>query len=373
MLDTMVHETDKHIDSWLAAIDKSPSGHIETDMHNDMSHLGFAVIANCAFGEGFSHIPKAATILNDCLTFLLEKTQQRVTSLVEMIPVVKQLPLWGKPEMDDKRRQMWGLVERVIEDRKAGKTSAGGKVDFLDMIMHAVDESGAKLTDLEVRDESLTFVLAGYETTANLMSWMLWKLMTTPHLWQECRQEVLSVCGMNPPTSDQLKELPILDAVINETLRMYPPVPVLGKEVVTPHTLTPQPNEGNRQPIPMVAGVQIHINIHILHRLPEYWGEDAAVFDHTRWLRGASSAAGKKQPYSHAFAWLPFSAGERNCIGQTFALYEARTAMCRMLQRVRMEFVPGQLLDAEGAPVHSAVVTRRPKFGIMTRVMRGHA
>ena len=264
---------------------------------------------------------------------------------------------------------MWGLVQQVIADRKAGKTGRDGKsADLLDLLIEARDESGVRLTDVEVRDESLTFVLAGYETTANLMSWMLWKLMTTPALWQECRQEVLNLCGMKRPTSDQLKELPILDAVINETLRLYPPVPVLGKEVVTPHTLTPHPNEGNRQPIPMIPGLQVHINVHILHRLPEYWGEDAGVFDHRRWLRTDC-----KKPYSHPFAWLPFSAGERNCVGQTFAVYEARAVMCRILQRVRMEFVAGQLLDSEGAPVHSAVVTRRPKFGIMTRVLRGAA
>ena len=371
MVETMVAEADKQIDTWLAAADMSAASQVETDIHKDMSSLGFAVIAGCAFGEGFSRIPNSAVILNDCLTVLLSTTQNRVTSFIELLPVVRQLPLWGKPLMDEKRRQMWGLVEQVIADRRAGKTG-GGKVDLLDLLMHAKDEDGGKLTELEVRDEALSFVLAGYETTANLMSWMLWKLMATPQLWQECRREVLNVCGMRRPTSDQLKELPILDAVINETLRMYPPVPVIGKQVVTPHTLTPHPDEGNRQPIPMVAGLQVHIDIHILHRLPEYWGDDAGVFDHTRWLR-CGAAGTKKQPYSHPFAWLPFSAGERNCIGQTFALYEARSVMCRVLQRVTMEFVPGQLVDAEGAPVHDCVITRRPKFGIMTRVMRNTA
>ena len=364
MVETMVHETDKQIDGWLAAIDTTAADHIETDLHKDMSHLAFAIVAGCAFGEGFSLIPKAASTLHDCLTFLLDTTQDRVTRLIELLPVINQLPLWGKPEMDEHRRRMWAVVEQVIADRKAGKTGGNGKVDMLDLLMQAVDEKGVRLTDAEVRDEAMVLVLAGHETTANLVSYLLWKLMTTPQLWQECRQEVLSVCGMQPPTAAQLKELPVLDAVINETLRLYPPVPVLGKEVVTAHTLIPYPDEGHRSPIPMVAGVQVHVDIHVLHRLTEYWGDDAAVFDHRRWLR-----AGRK-PYSHVFAWLPFSAGERNCIGQTFALYEARALMCRLLQRVRMEFVAGQLVDSEGAPVHSAVVTRRPKFGIMTRVKR---
>ena len=364
MVETMVHETDKHIDSWLAAIDQSPSGHIELDMHKDMSHLTFDILANCAFGEGFARIPNAAATLHNCLNFMLDTTQLRVASLIDLIPIIKQLPLWKKPEMDDKRRQMWAVVEQVIADRKSGKTGGKGKVDFLDMIMQAVDEKGVKLTDVEVRDEAMIMVVAGHETTANLMSWLLWKLMTSPQLWQECRQEVLSVCGIESPTSDQLKELPILDAVINETLRFFPSVPIIGRQVVVPHTLAPQPDDTTRKPILMVAGVQIQIDIHILHRLPEYWGDDAAVFDHTRWLR-------KKQPYSHAFAYMPFSSGERNCIGQTFAMYKIRAVMCRVLQRVRMEFVAGQLLDAEGAPVHQSAVTLRPKFGIMTRVMRG--
>ena len=364
MVETMVHETDKQIDSWLSAADQSPLGHTEADMHSDMSRLTFAIIAGCAFGEGFSRIPSAAATLNDCLTVLFDRTQERMATMVGLLPLVRELPLWGKPEMDDKRQQMWGVVQQVIADRKAGKTGGGGKVDMLDMLMQAADEKGVRLTDVEVRDEAMILVVAGHETTANLMSWMLWKLMTTPQLWQECREEVLSVCGTSPPTSEQLKELPILDAVINETLRVYSPVHNIGREVITPHTLTPQPDDGSRPPLPMVAGAQVHIDIHILHRLTEYWGADAAVFDHRRWLQAG------KRPYSHPFAWLPFGAGDRNCIGQTLAMNEARVVMCRVLQRVRMEFVAGQLVDSEGAPVHSAVVTRRPKFGVMTRVMR---
>ena len=327
MVHTMVVETDKQIDSWLTAAARSTSGRTETDMYEDMSHLTFTIVASCAFGEGFARIPNAAAVLHDCLSFLLEKTQDRVTSMVELIPIVRQLPLWHKPQMDDKRRQMWSVLEQVIKDRKAGKTGEAN-VDFLDMLMQAVDDKGVKLTDEEVRDEAMVMVVAGHETTANLMSWMLWKVMTTPQLWEECRQEVLSVCGMEAPTSDQLKELPILDAVINETLRMYSPVPIIGREVIMPHTLMPYPDEGDRKPIPMIAGVQAHLNIHILHRLPEYWGEDAGVFDHRRWLRTGENGV-PKQPYSHPFAWLPFSAGERNCIGQTFAMCEARTVMCR--------------------------------------------
>ena len=359
----MAEEADKHIDAWLAAIDTSPAAHLDTDLHRDMAQLAFAIIGSSAFGEGFSRIPNASTILHHSLTLLLDTTEKRVITLVELLPGVKELPLWGKPEMDEARRRMWAIVAQVIADRRAGRTGAKGQADLLDLLMQATDEHGVKLTDEEVRDESLTFVLAGYETTANLLSWMLWKLMTTPQLWRECRQEVLGLCGMDVPTSDQLKQLPVLDAVINETLRLYPPVPVVGKQVVKAHTLAPHPDEGSRQPIPMQADLQVHLNVHIIHRLAEFWGDDAGVFDHTRWLR-------KKVPYSHPFAFVPFMAGERSCIGQTFALLEARMVMCRLLQRVRMEFLPGQLVDAEGAPVHSAVITLRPKFGIMTRVTR---
>ena len=197
----------------------------------------------------------------------------------------------------------------------------------------------------------------------HLMSWMLWKLMTTPQLWQECREEVLSVCGMSQPSSEQLKELPILDAVINETLRMLPRLYPSSAKKSSHHSLshlthpTRHYSPSHYRPVhrSSLASTSFIAQLTTGVAVP-------TVFDHTRWLQPG------KRPYSHELAFLPFSWGDRGCIGSLFARMEAKVMLCRLLQRVRMEFVAGQQLDAEGAPVHSAIVTFRPKHGVVARV-----
>ena len=365
MVDTMVSESDKQIDCWLTAIKQSSDGSVDTDLHKDMSTLTFGIIAGCAFGAGFSHIPDAANTLQHNIVTITQLTQHRAFTLVGILPLINQLPLFGKPTIDSTRREMFDMVDSVIRERREGRSTAEGSggYDLLQLLLEAEDvKTGEKLTDKEVRDEAMTFVLAGHDTTANLMSWMLWKLMTTPQLWQQCRQEILSVCDMDAPTSSQLKELVIIDAVINESLRLYPPVPLLSKQVATTHTIQPHPPNPALPSFTAQAGAEFIIGIHLIHRSPEYWGATAAVFDHTRWLQSG------KRPYSHELAFLPFSWGDRGCIGSLFARMEAKVMLCRILQRVSMEMLPGQLLDSEGAPVHSAIVTMRPKYGIMTRI-----
>ena len=366
MVDLMVAEADKQIDGWLAAADMSAASCVERDVHKDLSHLTFAIIAGCAFGAGFSSIPHAASTLQDNIVAIARLIQRRALTLVGILPLVKHLPLWGKPTIGRLQRENFAMVASVIQDRKEGRTAvkASGGYDLLQLLLEAEDtKTGERLTDAEVRDEAMSFVLAGHETTANLMSWMLWKLMTTPALWQECRQEVLNLCGMEAPSASQLKELPILDAVINETLRLYPPVPIISKEVITGHTIQPHPPNPSKPSVTLPANAQIIVGLHLFHRSPEYWGDRADVFDHTRWLQPG------KRPHTHELAFIPFSVpGDRGCIGSLFARMEAKAMTCRILQRVAMEFVAGQQLDAEGVPVHSAIVTFRPKHGILARI-----
>ena len=371
MVETMVSETDRQIDGWLAAVKDSDEGYVDVDIHKELSTLTFAIIAGCAFGAGFAHIPDAAHTMQEHIVLIAKLIQQRAFNLVGILPIVKHLPLFGKPTIDSTRRELFAMVDTVIRDRKEGRTSAGGGgggggggYDLLQLLLEAEDvKTGVRLTDAEVRDEAMSFVLAGHETTANLMSWLLWKLMTTPALWQECKQEVVSVCGLEPPTSPQLKELPVLDAVINETLRLFPPVPIISKAVTTTHTIHPHPPHPTLPPITLPATAQIIIGTHLIHRHPAYWGATADTFDHTRWLQPG------RRPHSHELAFLPFSWGDRGCIGSLFARMEAKVMLCRILQRVGgMEFLPGQLVDSEGVPVHSAIVTLRPRFGIMRRI-----
>ena len=107
MVSTMVSETDRLIDSWLASADVSAASCVEKDVHKDMSQLTFAIIAGCAFGAGFSLLPHAATTLQDNIVDIARLIQRRALTLVGVLPVVKWLPLWGRPTIDRLRREMF--------------------------------------------------------------------------------------------------------------------------------------------------------------------------------------------------------------------------------------------------------------------------
>ena len=134
------------------------------------------------------------------------------------------------------------------------------------------------------------------------MTYALYVLAKRPSLWSDCLQEVLSVCGDSPPTPSDLSQLPVLDAVLHETLRFFSPVPLISRQV---HSATSiGSSKQKRIELPVGALVQVHICI--ISRLKEYWGPTAGEFDHTRWLKA-------KKPYTHSYAFLPFGAGPRNC------------------------------------------------------------
>ena len=317
MQSIMVQETAEQIDEWLTRIPQpsspssSPHPFAVIELHRALSTLTLSIVASCAFGPGLKSIPNAFHIVTEALEKSLDILMRRLTLLVAFIPWVRDWPILGRVEQVKARSEMVELVRRVIAERREGKTGSTreGKLDLLDLLLSARDpQTGEQLTDAEVSAEAMTFVLAGHETTANLMSWTLYILMTRPALWAACVEEVRGVCGNEPPTYEQLAEMRVVEAVLNETLRLLPPVPLVGREVVKEHTI----GEGTAKPLHLPLGVMVQVGAYIVHRSKEHWGEDAEQFDHTRWLRPA-------KPYSHPFAFIPFSIGSRNCIGLNFA------------------------------------------------------
>ena len=194
------------------------------------------------------------------------------------------------------------------------------------------------------------------------MAWTLSVLLRRPELWQDCLHEVLSVCGEEPPTHEQLSQLPVIDAVLHETLRYFAPVPMIARDVHEPVSI----GASTERPVHLAAGAHVQIHLCVLHRLREYWGDDADEFDHRRWLK-------EKRPYSHPYAFLPFNTGPRGCIGSTFALTEARVMLVLLMQRTRMELVAGQKVDKLGWPIVQPAVTLRPKYGVLVRIKQRKA
>ena len=159
MVDLMIRETDAHIARWT---DPAAASN-EVDVSKLLSELTLSIIAACAFGAGFKQYPDAPAILFHGLDEGLKITQRRLLTLVEVIPGLRSLPAFGKPQRDRSRARMRVLVDRVVKDRREGKTTSltHGKHDLLDLLLHAKDpETGAVFTDVEVRDEAMVFVVA---------------------------------------------------------------------------------------------------------------------------------------------------------------------------------------------------------------------
>jgi cytochrome P450 len=206
--------------------------------------------------------------------------------------------------------------------------------DLLDLLLSAVDNEEQPFTDQEVKEQALTFVFAGSETTGNLMVWLFYILMTHDDVLQACREEIDRILPNGiEPSNEHLADLVVYEAIINETLRLYPPAPSFIRHCIHEHTIW------TKRQLHIPVGTSIAINSYILHRRSDLWPRPLE-FDYTRWIRDPKT--GLKPKLSHPFAYLPFAAGSRNCIGQNFALLEAKLILAMFVQRCDFKLIPEQ-------------------------------
>jgi len=216
------------------------------------------------------------------------------------------------------------------------------------MLMDATDEETSEpLSDEELRDEVMTVFIAGHETTANAMSW-LWTLLSKyPEIRTKVEAEVSEVLGNRVPEPSDFPKLSYCLKVFQETMRLYPPVPILPRKVEADDVL------GNYN---IKAGHSVFFSPYLLHRHPDYW-ENPTVFDPERFDKELS----RKR---HVFSYLPFGGGPRICLGNNFAMMEAVFITAMATQRFRLQ-VP---TDAKIEPVIS--LTTRPKRGVPIQLER---
>ena len=208
------------------------------------------------------------------------------------------------------------VADDVIEKRKGALKKISTQndkryVDFLDILLLAKDESENGLTDEEIRHEVDTFMFEGHDTTASAISWILYALAKHPEFQKQCREEVNKV--IEDPTSpiiewDGLQKIPFLTQCIKEALRLFSPVPIIGRELKNPLEI-----DGHIMP----AGTFIDIQICTLHHNEHVWGKD-----HDEYKPERFHPDNLQKMDSHAF--IPFSAGPRNCIDQNFAMHELK-------------------------------------------------
>ena len=238
------------------------------------------------------------------------------------------------------------LLAAIARRRRLG---GEGRADVLSRLIEARDETNAPLADGALRDELITFLLAGHETTATALAWTFHALLAHPDVLAQVRAELDDVVGNGPVRVEHLVKLVFLDATIKETLRLHPIVPFVVRRLAEPMRIG-----GCDLP----AGVIAAPSIYLTQRRPDVW-PDPLRFDPERFLGRAPS------PY----AYLPFGGGVRRCIGMAFALYEMRAVVAATLARVDMRAAPGSTVSlvrrgltfAPSAGMPIVVDARRPQ------------
>jgi len=205
--------------------------------------------------------------------------------------------------------------------------------------LEAKDENtGDSLTDKEIKDLCLTFLSAGHETTSNLLVWTLYVFARYPEVQQKCRTEIFEKIGSNPISKENIGELKYLSNTINEVLRLYSPVPLIKRNTE---------KDTNLGGYNIPKGTQIILSMPVLHRSKKHW-EDPDLFKPERW----------DSKVSHSYWFLPFSDGQRNCIGRKFAQVEATVIIVGILQNFSFRI-------SEAHPfVKKQTVTMRPFPGL---------
>jgi cytochrome P450 len=192
------------------------------------------------------------------------------------------------------------------------------------LILARDGETGQSMTDQQLRNQVMTLMLAGYETTASALTWTWYLLSQNPDAFLRLQQEARNVLGGRAPDYADLERLAYTRLVLNEGMRMYPPAWILGRRALGGDEI------GGYYIAP---GTTIAICLYTLHRHPGFW-EAPDTFDPDRFLPERSAAR-------HKFAFIPFGAGPRQCIGNTFGLMEASLVLAHIAQHFILELAPG--------------------------------
>jgi cytochrome P450 len=261
-------------------------------------------------------------------------------------PVARYLPTPAMISFRHAIRQLDEMVYSIIAMRRTDERDTG---DLLSMLMQARDEDGGCMSDKQLRDEVMTFLLAGHETTALTLSWTWYLLAENPEVETKLHRELREVLGGRAPEFPDLPKLQYAERVLKESVRLYPPAWSLARTVIKEFEIG-----GYRIP----AGSNVVMSQWIMHRDARYF-PDPTKFDPDRWLPEKS----QKLP---RFAYFPFGGGPRQCIGASFAMMEATILLSTIAQRFSMTTMPGQ----DVTPVPS--FTLRPKHGIQMKLQARH-
>jgi cytochrome P450 len=307
------------------------------DVFAEMVTATFEVISDVTFsgGEGFDR----ETVHRAIETYIGQTAKVSLLDILGAPPWVPRLHrIFGSAGMDDMKK----VADQAIERRRA--EGAKPVPDLLDLLLRAEDPSTHRqMNTAELRDNLLTFIVAGHETTALTLAWALYLCAFDPAVQEAARAEAQSALGDRPASAEDLPALLLTRQIVDEALRLYPPAAFLSRTAQTADTLLGR--EVRR-------GDTVILPIYALHRHHALW-RDPDAFDPARFATGQKI---------DRFAYLPFGDGPRVCIGASFALQEAVIILASLLARFRFTAIPGR------APKPVMILTLRPQGGVWLRV-----
>jgi cytochrome P450 len=310
------------------------------NIHNDMMNVTLRIVLRSLFGSELGENMRAIEPALDRIMVSSSGFHSIAFFLRIPTPTRKRHFL----AVEKLNEVVYALIARGREKLKSGEgiaEEAGGAKDLLTLLLTARDDDGNSMSDQQLRDEVITLLLAGHETTALNLSWTWYLLAKYPEVEEKLHAELDAVLGGRPPSAADLPKLQYTDRVIRETLRLYPPAWRIFRR-------TEEPLEVGEYVLP--AGANIVLSQWVTQRDPR-WFSEPDRFHPDRW----SEESAAKLP---RFAYFPFGGGPRVCIGAGFAMMEATLLLATIAQRFRMRLAPGQRIE----PLAS--ITLRPKNGI---------
>jgi cytochrome P450 len=336
----MVAATRQRLESWLRIMETT--GSLEMEIDQQMTGLTLEIIARTMFD---AEVSADASDLG------------RAVAVLSEIAVKEMQSPWTSPDwlpLPHKRRKRWAIkrldetVRRFIRERRAAGVDRG---DLLSMLLLAVDEEGdgGRFTDEQARDQCMTLLIAGHDTTAAGLTWLFYCLARHPQASALVHQELDAVLGGRAPAAADLARLRYTERVVKETLRLYPPaVGVFARQAVDDVDIA-----GYTLP----AGSLVQLFSYICQRDPR-WFPEPERFDPDRFLP-------ERQRALPVFAYFPFGGGPRVCVGNAFATMEMTLVAATLLQHFNVELAAGQ-----GEPELAALMSLRPKDGVRVRWTR---
>jgi cytochrome P450 len=330
-----------------AAISQNWKSGTILNLHEDMLELALRIVGKCLFDldvQSRDEVKRISAAVDAFMGFL-------PLAILPFSEQIQRLPLPAMKRIRKGQADLDAIIYAMIRERRQ---SPGDRGDLLSMLLEAVDteEATGRMSDRQVHDECLTIMLAGHETTANALSFALWLLAKHPDVQTHLHEEASVVLGSRAPTAADYGRLPYATQVFSETMRLYPPVWVVARACVQPYEIAGYP---------IRAGAILLAPQFVVHRDPRFF-PDPLRFDPERFAPEKKEDA-KGRP---RFAFFPFAAGSRQCIGEGLAWMEGVLSLATIVRDWRLSLPPGASAEIAINPA----ISLRPKHGVSLLVER---